>query len=52
MTPNRETTTYNDAPENFENNLRTVLISGIMELSEQKQIKLWKELSERGIIKL
>lgn len=52
MTPNKETTTFNDAPEDFENNLKTILISGIMELTEQKQIELWKELSERGIIKL
>ncbi len=50
MTPNRETTTYNDAPENFENNLRTVLISGIMELSNEDCKEIIAFLKERNML--
>lgn len=36
-------------PDDLE--LKNILISAIMGLSQEKQIKLWKELQDCGIIK-
>lgn len=49
MTPTTNTVeiTFNDAPEDFRNKLKCV----IMELPEHKQIALWKDLCNIGIIK-
>ena len=38
-----------DAPDDME--LKNILISAIMDLSQEKQSKLWKELQDCGIIK-
>lgn len=47
-----EKITYDDAPDTFESELKNTIISDIMKLEERKQIELWKELCERGFIRL
>lgn len=47
-----EKITYDDAPDKFESELKNTIISDIMKLEEREQIELWKELYERGFIRL